>query len=145
MYHYTECGLNKVWLLSGYQSHDTPYGKGVSIQNADGLHEAIARWLIASKPRLSGGEFRFIRKELDLSQAGLAKMFGNDSQSIARWEKTGRVPKMADRFLRAIYREHVDGNAKIQEIVDRLNEIDQQTYERFLFEETSGVWEPRAA
>ena len=59
MYHYTECGLNKVWLLSGYQSHDTPYGKGVSIQNADGLHEAIARWLVISKPRLSGGKSFF--------------------------------------------------------------------------------------
>ena len=145
MYHYTECGLNKVWLLSGYQDHDTPYGKGVYIQDADGLHEAIARWLITCKPRLSGGEFRFLRKELDLSQAGLASIFGNNTQSIARWEKKGHVPKMADRFLRALYREHADGNASIRDIVSRLNEIDQQTYEKVMFEETPTGWEMCAA
>ena len=27
MYHYTESGLNGVWLLSGYEEHETPKGK----------------------------------------------------------------------------------------------------------------------
>ena len=145
MYHYTECGLNKVWLVNGYHEHDSPYGKGIAIEDADGLHRAIAMWLINTRPQLSGGEFRFLRKELDMSQAALARMFGNDAQTVARWEKRGRAPKMADRFLRAIYREHAEGNAKIREIVDRLNDLDQQAAGRQEFEETDQGWRAKAA
>ena len=145
MYHYTECGLNKVWLRNGYTVHDTPYGKGVAITDADGLHEAIAMLLVNHKPRLSGGEFRFIRKELDLSQQALGDILGKDAQSVARWEKSGRVPKMAERFLGALYREQVHGSAKIREIIERLNETDQRAYSKIEFEETKNGWQPLAA
>ena len=145
MYHYTESGLNNIWLANGYREIETPYGKSVAIENADELHKAIALSLVNHKPRLSGGEFRFIRKELDFSQAALAGILGNDSQSVARWEKKGRVPKMAERFLRAIYRETAEGNADIIKLVDRINQIDQQNLKRMVFEETERGWEPQAA
>lgn len=145
MYHYTECGLNKIWLLNGYARHKTPYGRGVSIDNADGLHQAIALFLVNHKPRLSGGEFRFIRKELDMSQKTLGEVLGKDAQSIARWEKSGRVPRIVERFLRALYRETALGNAEIRKIIKRLNETDQRDYSRMLFEETKSGWRSRAA
>lgn len=145
MYHYMECGLNNVWLVNGFEEHQTPYGKGVAIEDADGLHRVIALGLVSHKPRLSGGEFRFLRKELDLSQAALARILGNDEQSVARWEKSGRVPKMAERFLRALYREHAEGNARIREIVDRLNEMDQKVQKKMILEETEQGWQARAA
>ena len=145
MYHYTECGLNNVWLVNGFEEHETPYGKGVAIQDADGIHQVIALGLVNHKPRLSGGEFRFLRKELDLSQAALARVLGNDEQSVARWEKSGRVPKMGERFLRALYREHAEGNARIREIVDRLNEMDQKAQKKMILEETEQGWRDKAA
>lgn len=145
MYHYTECGLNKIWLLNGYTIHKTPYGKGVSIDNADGLHRAIALFLVNHKPRLSGGEFRFIRKELDMSQKALGEVLGKDAQSVARWEKSGRVSKIVERFLRALYRETALGNAEIRKIIKRLNETDQRDYSRMLFEDTKSGWRSRAA
>ena len=70
--------------------------------------------------------------------------FGNDAQSVAGWEKRGRVPKWADRFLRAIYREHTEGNAHIRDIVARLNDMDQQEQERQVFEETPEGWRAAA-
>lgn len=145
MYHYTECGLNKIWLRNGFTIHKTPYGTGVSIDNADGLHRAIALFLVNHKPRLSGGEFRFIRKELDMSQKALGEVLGKDAQSVARWEKSGRVPRIVERFLRALYRETALGNAGIWKIVKRLNETDQRDYSRMLFEETKSGWRSRAA
>lgn len=144
MYHYTESGLNNVWLENGFTAHKTPYGKAVSIKDADGLHRMIAVQLVKHKPRLSGGEFRFIRKELDMSQAALAGVFGKDVQSVARWEKSGRVPRMAERFLRAIYLETVDGNEGIIAWVQRLNDIDQKNHERMLFEKSGEKWRLRA-
>ena len=145
MYHYTECGLNNVWLTNGYRQVKTPYGKGVAVEKADDLHRVIALRIVKHKPHMSGGEFRFLRKELDLSQAALARLFGKDVQSVARWEKSGRVPKMAERFLRAIYRERAEGNAGIADLVDRLASADQEGYSRMLFEDTRRGWKFRAA
>ena len=102
MYHYTESGLNNVWLVNGYTVETTPYGKGVRIEDVEGLNKSIAARLVNDKPHLTGAEFRFLRKELDLSQAALAKIVGKDAQSVARWKKA-RVPKMADRMMRFVY------------------------------------------
>ena len=145
MYHYTECGLNNIWLENGYREKKTPYGKAVAIERADDLHAAIADRLVNRKPSLSGGEFRFIRKELGLSQAALAHILGNDAQTVARWEKSGRVPKMGERFLRALYREREQGNAKIDELIEHLNTLDERRREKLLFAETRSGWEPKAA
>lgn len=145
MYHYTECGLNNVWLMNGYREYDTPFGKAVAIENAEGLHRTISLQLVNHKPRLSGGEFRFIRKELGLSQKALAGVLGNDAQSIARWEKSGRVPRMAERFLRALYRERDQGNAQIGELIQRINQLDRTAQKKMLFEDTGQGWESKAA
>ena len=61
-YHYTESGLTNVWLANGYTVRKTKYGEGVSIQDADGLHRALAR-VLSNKARLTGTEVRFLRKE----------------------------------------------------------------------------------
>ena len=46
MYHYTECGLDNVWLSNGYTEKKTAYGKAVSISNADELHKILAEDLV---------------------------------------------------------------------------------------------------
>lgn len=144
MYHYTKSGLRNVWLVNGFTPHATPYGEAMVIEDVVGLHHAIGMYLVHRKPYLTGCEFRFLRKELDLSQNALANYFGNNAQSVALWEKRGRVPKWADRFLRAIYHEHMEGNANIREIVARLNDMDRRESERQLFEDTSEGWRPAA-
>lgn len=118
MYHYLECGLKQVWLSNGYRRVDTPYGEATEIENVEELHRAIARTLM-TRPRLSGAEFRFLRRELNLSQAALAEMLGNSEQSVALWEKGRGAPKWADRLIRAFYREHAEGNARLNEIFAR--------------------------
>ncbi|HIJ43505.1 MAG TPA: helix-turn-helix domain-containing protein [Rhodospirillaceae bacterium] len=141
MYHYTESGLRGIWLANGYKEVETSEGKGVAFANLEGLHRAIAMDLLRYKPRLSGKEFRFIRQEMRFSQARLAQMLGTTDQAVARWEKgKTRVPKMADRFLRAFYRESAEGNAHIIEMVKRLNEIDQQAWEKRTYGLENNEW-----
>lgn len=145
MLHYTDCGLRNVWLRNGYVERDTPYGRALAIQDVEGLHRAIGRFLVGDKPGLlSGEEVRFLRKELDLSQARLAEIMGFDPQSVAKWEKNG-APKWADRMLRAIYREHADGNAAIVAMVERLQLAEGATTERLELEESGSGWHPVAA
>ena len=65
MYHYRECGLPNVYLVNGYREIKTPEGSGIAIEDVEGLHMAIARDIVDTKPILSGPEVRFIRKFLD--------------------------------------------------------------------------------
>lgn len=103
-YHYTQCGLDDVFLLNGYKRHQTSYGSGATVENAEGLHHAIAAHLCRNKAFLSSKEFRFLRKLLDLTQAELAVFLGCDAQSIARWEKgKTEVNGAADKLVRVLY------------------------------------------
>lgn len=147
MLRYTGCGLRNIWLQNGYAVKQTPHGKAVAIQDVDGLHRVLAL-MITRKPRMSGAEFRFLRKELDLSQAALAQMFGYDAQTIALWEKNRvRVPRLADRMLQLIYREHAEGNVKIREMIDRVNDTDRRDHEakKLVFVDTDKGWVAKAA
>jgi len=140
MYHYTESGLRNIWLANGYREVDTPYGKGVAIERVEELNRAIGVNLATVKPRLTGAEFRFLRKELGLSQARLAHWWGYEDQTVALWEKRGQVPRIADRFIRAIFLEKVAGNPSIAEIIERLADTDQEVEARLTFEETPSGW-----
>lgn len=141
MLHYVSCGVRNVWLLNGYHEKRTPYGRAVSIEDVEGLHRAIGLGLVRHKLRLSGAELRFLRKELDLSQARLARYIGTTEQNVSKWERQGRVPKYADRFLRALFREFAQDNAPIRELVERPAEMDRADRERLTFNRTDNGWE----
>lgn len=125
MYHYTECGLDNVWLANGYTVHKTPYGKGVSVSDADGLMKELAKSLTHKPGRLTGKELRFLRTLLCLSQASLAAMMGATEQSVSLWERTGKVPKASDALVRMLVLEKMNGDGKISEVIDRINTVER--------------------
>jgi DNA-binding transcriptional regulator YiaG len=144
MYHYTESGLQNVWLENGYSKVKTKYGTGIAVHDVEGLHRIIGK-TIARKPRMTGAEFRFLRKELGLSQAGIAELIGSTEQTVSLWERRGGIPKTADRLVRVIYLEHTENNAKIRELIDRLNQLDEKrSIERLTFAERAGRWKEAA-
>lgn len=141
MYHYRECGLRNVWLTNGFDEHCTPYGEGISIHDIEGLHRAIARGLVNKGGRLTGSELRFLRQEMGLSQAKLAQLLGNEAQTVALWEKRGGQPRMADRLIRAIYREQQEGNAHIIQMIERLVDTDlNESDARLTLEQSETGW-----
>lgn len=139
MYHYTEVGLQNVWRANGYNVRKTSCGKAVSIENADGLHRAIGHAL-ACNSHLTGAEFRFLRKELDLSQHRVADLLGTSGQTVALWEKRGKIPKTADRMFCAIYIEAIDGNVKLTELIESVADLDRKVDEKLVFQDTDGGW-----
>jgi putative transcriptional regulator len=143
MHRYTGCGLRNVYLVNGYKKHKTPYGEGIAIDDVEGLHRAVALHLVTHKSRLSGAEFRYVRKELELTQADLAALLGNVAQSVALWEKKGRVPKWADLLIRAFYREVVEGKAGLVDLVKRLNKAKKEPA-KLTFKDSRNGWRAAA-
>ena len=150
-YHYTECGLDNIYLLNGFGFVETPRGQAVSIRNMGGLHRAIGQMLVRDKKNLSGKEFRFLRHEVNMTQQDLAAVLHVDVQSIARWEK-GRnkrpIDGPAQGLLRVIYERFIGGDPEIIEPLRRLAEIDEifgDDSEELSFEETEGDWQPSMA
>jgi DNA-binding transcriptional regulator YiaG len=127
VYKYTESGLDNVYLKNGYTIHKTPYGEGVSIQDTEGLHKVIGRWLISQPTPIIGAELRFLRIELDMTQKNLAGILGTTEQTLRLWEKYRNKPIQgsADRLLRALYEEYLNGNSSVRLMVERLADLDQ--------------------
>ena len=71
-----------------------------------------------------------------MSQPSLGRLIGIDGQSIARWEKTGKVPKWANRMVRLVFEAHADGNTAIRRVVGRINDVDRLVNQRIVLEQT---------
>jgi len=138
-YHYTESGLRNIWLANGFDFVETRYGRGISIHDVPGLHTLVGK-LLAHKHRLTGAELRFLRKEMGLSQRALGELLGASDQAVAKWEKTSRIPKTADRMTRLIYLKHMDGNAPIRATIECINDTDNAVNERIVAEESETGW-----
>jgi putative transcriptional regulator len=120
-YEYTDSGLDGIVLQNGYTIHKTPYGRGVSIANVDLLHRVIGSTIIR-QPRISGAELRFLRLELDKTQAELAALLGTSEQTVSLWERDRKasMPEAAGRLLRLLYAEHIGLKPKPSTWLERI-------------------------
>lgn len=144
MYHYTECGLDNVWLANGYTVHSTPYGEGVSVKDADGLTNALAKWLTQKPGRLTGKELRFLRTLMCLSQASLGGMMGATEQSVSLWERTGKVPKSSDALVRMLVLEKLNGDGKLSQVIDRINTVEMLVNQQIVARARLHKWTAKA-
>ena len=104
---YTECGLDNIFLLNGYEARHLDGEEFVAVTDVEGLHRAIGRHLVLHRKGLSPREIKFLRKTMELTQAELAAKLGNDPQSVARWEKgVCEMPGAAEKLLRVVFWTH---------------------------------------
>ena len=132
MLKYDDGGLRNVWLANGYETHDTAYGKALSYRHIHGLTRAICAALVDKPAPLSGAEFRYLR----LSQVSLGKMLDVSEQSVALWEKRGRIPRLADKHLRLFWIETHNGNEPIVRAMNRLNEVERLVNQKIVARES---------
>ena len=139
--HYNWCGLDDVFLVSGYECHQTDDGEDVVIQDLDGLHRAIGLHLAEHKKALNGKEIRFLRHAMDLTQSELSDLLGVNDQTVARWEKQETdIPAPAELLLRVLFLGHVHKKVDVRELATELREKDSPSVERQVFTEKNGVW-----
>ncbi len=147
MHRYTACGLRKAWLRNGYVLREPPYGPAVAVHDVAGPHRAIGLCLVDRKPRLSGSAIRFLRVEMDLSQARLARLLGVSEVRLRAWE-SGRqhITRPPERLLQGLYREHARGEGTVRQLVERLARLEhEERWTGMELEETRRGWEARTA
>lgn len=143
LHRFDDAGLRNVWLANGYTIKRTAYGNAVAVEDVEGLTRVVCRALARKLGRLDGAEFRYLRLHLRLSQKALAKLFGNTEQSVANWEKRGRVPLWADKHIRLLWEAAQDGDETVKRVVDRINEVERLVNQRIVVEETRRGWRSR--
>jgi len=150
LYHYVESGLDWVYLKSGYTIRQTPYGSGLSIQNADGLYAVIVHEIVTRPFPIRGQELRFLRSFLDMSQDNLGKIVGVGRVQIARYEgkRTEAITASVDHALRYFFGMRAVNKDVTDRILEVLQEMDRAKHGpetlRETFQETRSGWK-RAA
>lgn len=140
MYHYTESGMDNVWLENGYTSKKTAYGNAVSVVDADGLHKLLAIRLTEKKGRITGKEFRFLRTMACLSQKSLAQKVGVSEQALSLWERTGKVPVSGDAVIRMLTIESLAGDGKMSKVIERINTVDRLVNQKIVVHARQHKW-----
>jgi putative transcriptional regulator len=145
-YHYTESGLDNLWLVGdGVRFVTLPDGRQeVRISDVEGLHREICRILIEEKKNLTGKELRFLRQEMLLSQASLAKLLEVGEQTIHRWE-TGKsdVPRATDALVRLLYKQQFNRNSKVdvRACLERLADLEDAADKELIAKNSSKGWQ----
>jgi putative transcriptional regulator len=149
MFQYKGCGLDNVYLANGYERRKTNSGVEVlHIQNLEGLHRTIALTLAVNPLEIGGAEFRFLRKELDMSQRVIAGVLGVQEQTVSLWERGDQpVPQYAMVLISAMTREYLSGQPAIKSVIDRVCAVDRAIQRtKLLVERTDqGEWIQKAA
>lgn len=146
-FHYTECGLDNVF-IEGLETQMDDAGEEVLvIPNIFGLHQVLAYCVITRKHGLRPDELRFLRTEMGLTQAELAEIVKKDHQTIGRWERgENAIDQNAEAVIRVVAAERLSVNTEmpIEEVVRRC--IPAASVEAIVIDGTDpGHYMPKAA
>lgn len=141
MHSYPGCGFT-VLLENGYVTSGEGDTSGVSYIDLQGLHRAIVDRLTRLPGRLSRMEFRFLRREAELSQTKAAELLGVTSQTVSLWERgESSISALADTAIRALAREKSNlevSQSAHQRLGDRL--LPRPTATEFRFKIANNAW-----
>jgi putative zinc finger/helix-turn-helix YgiT family protein len=134
-YRYTESGLSNV-VLQGIEVADCPKcgTSDVVIPRMAKIHRAIAQALANSPARLTGEQFRFLRKHLGLSGDQLGHYLHTDRTKISKWENSeDQIGPPTDRLVRlltaALDRELRPGVSAVAEHLPQISDESGKAWE----------------
>ena len=121
-HHYTECGLMN-GVIHGIEAERDDDGDWiVTVPAVNELHAVIAQGIVQHGAGMSGDELRFLRTEMGMTQAELARLVHRDKQSIGRWERSEvELDSASEALIRrlAIERLHLPIDLGIEELSSR--------------------------
>ena len=121
-HHYTECGLQNVFIEGLKPCIDDDGDEVFTIPAINELHRVIAHGIVSHEHGMSGDELRFLRTEMGYTQAELALLVHYDKQSIGRWERGEfDIESAAEAIIRRLAIEKL--SLKISSGIDELSRM----------------------
>jgi DNA-binding transcriptional regulator YiaG len=121
-FRYTASGLQNVVIRNMEVVVDDEGCEVYTIPNILGVHKVIAHAIITKKHGLTPAELRFLRGEIELTQAELGRLVKVDHQTVGRWER-GETPidQNAEFVIRLVAAEmlKIDPKLSSKEIAER--------------------------
>lgn len=103
-YHYTESGLDNIYLEDISVYHCTCGEFCANIPKINELQTLIGNLIIQKTTPLNGREIVFLRNNIGLSTIKFAEHIGVDKSTLSRWENDSQdLSKSNDRFIRFLY------------------------------------------
>lgn len=104
-YHYTECGLDNVYLKNvDVRICTSCKERTVRIPRILELHATIGRAIAMQPCPLRGQDVRFLRKQLGYSAKEWATFLRTDASTLSRWENGQQdIGSQSDTLMRLLY------------------------------------------
>lgn len=130
-YHYTECGLDNIYLSNGFEREEFEGEETVAIHNVDGLWKAIGLHIVVNQKTIEPKEIKFLRNIMRMTQSDLASKLRVDDQTVARWEKgKHEIPGPADTALRFLFLSSPVAQPDGRDILDEIQVVLEDLIER---------------
>lgn len=114
-HHYTECGLNNVFIDGLETFRDDDGEEVITIPAINELHHVIALGIVSHEHGISGDELRFLRTEMGFTQAELGALVHRDKQSVGRWERGEiEIDGAAETIIRRLAIENLDLQTEVE-------------------------------
>lgn len=144
-YHYTESGLDNVYLVGVPRficknGHET-----VRIPRMAELHAVITELLLKNPSPLNGKEIRFLRKQMGMRAKDLAEQLAVTPIQVSRWENgKSRIPISKDRYFRLTFLRRLEerrGEILIPDYLDILDRLSKPPAKRAEIRVARKKWE----
>lgn len=114
---YIECGLDNVYLKNGFHKVESNGQITLIVDDQPGLHLAIGK-RICNQRFLTGDEFKFLRKEMKMSQNRLGAVLGVTENMVSLWERRSAIPRHALAMVKAMYMEYIRESYQITTLLN---------------------------
>ena len=127
-YHYTECGLDNIYLRNGFKFTERGGKQYVSVSNARSLLRRIGLDIISTRLIIGPQELKFLRRNAEMTQKQVADRLRMTEQQVANLEKGKSVIKSGtDVALRVMFLLEAEFlQPEGQEIAQRLFRVIEQ-------------------
>ncbi len=127
-FHYTECGLDNVFIEGALQGPDHSGEDSVTIPAIGLLHRVIAEGIVTHPAKMTGQELKFLRSEMGFTQAQLGEILKVKLLTVSRWERNAPpIQDSAEMLVRllAVDALGLDVELDVRSVSDKVTEAAQ--------------------
>jgi len=142
MLKYNHLAGDDIYLENGYRIvDDAEYGDVCEYEDEELLELEIAKYLALRPGAYTGVQFRFLRRQLGLSQEDLAARVGREGQAVARAEKSkDLVPMAFENVLRVLFLGRFYSEMPIGRLLNIVERKERPRNARVIFSKTAHGW-----